>query len=397
MTKLKTGTEANKMIGKLASGFAIAALALIPGTRSGATPQTSSAAIVSPGDIGGLADTLSAGALENRMNEAIASTEGRSVAQVEARVAVFATLSKAMPKLRTDPTYAGVDPTGDLPVLLSTTGALPVSAIGLKVVVSAPLARSVGQEVTLSAKQVPHSWTELQQAATVAAGVGGVNAVLIDETNNRLVLKTATSITTDAALLSLSVPYSVVTEKTPLPASLQGGEHQSQGCTSGFAFEPNLVSTASHCPWASSQNRYSDGGSESLSDYNEYCYTETQLSSASGGSVGQVRANLIKGSGSFVNGEYVWKYGNVTNWTYGYAGGDVSYTIPAGYECAGTSYTLVQLTGGNISTIPGDSGGPIFAECGCGGFFARGMATNDASQAVPVTYITGTGFTIKTS
>ena len=65
---------------------------------------------------------------ERQLNVAIAASEGRTVAVVEARVAAFNALSAAMPLLQTDPTYAGIDPSGAIPAILTTSGERPPAA-----------------------------------------------------------------------------------------------------------------------------------------------------------------------------------------------------------------------------------------------------------------------------
>jgi hypothetical protein len=326
---------------------------------------------------------------ERELARTIADFEGRTVEQVQARVAVFNVLSAGMAKMKLNPTFAGIDPSGLVPTVLTTTG------LKLKEIPDSVVSGVTGATIQVPSRKVQFSLAELNDSAGKAGSFPGVHGVEIDQARNAIVLRIRSEqAVSRMSFRELMVPYSAVVFVEPKPATLQGGEHQA-ACTSGFSFNPDLVSTASHCPYGASQERHT-GGSEAIGNYQEYCYAETQLSTTTGAS-GQARANTIKGSGDTVNGEYVYVYGKTTGWTWGYTGNYVSYTMFPGYDCQGTNYSLVQMTGGNVSTTQGDSGGPVFASCGCGGFYARAMITNDGEQAIPVSAIVALGFTVKTS
>ncbi len=324
---------------------------------------------------------------ELELARTIANLEGRTVQQVQGRIAVFNVLSKAMASLRSDPAFAGIDPSGAVPTILTTTGLRPTD--------TPATAESSGATIKIPVRKVQFSLAELNDSAARAGDFPGVHGVEIDQARNAIVLRIRSEqAVSRVSFRELMVPYSAAVFVEPKSATLQGGEHQAV-CTSGFSFYPDLVSTASHCPAGASQERHT-GGSEPIGNYQEYCYAETQLSTT-GGAVGEARGNVIKGSGDTVNGEYVYLYGKVTGWTWGYTGNYVSYTMSPGYDCAGTSYSLIQITGGTAATFQGDSGGPVFASCGCGGFYARAMITNDGEQAIPVSAIVALGFSVKTS
>jgi hypothetical protein len=242
-----------------------------------------------------------------------------------------------MAKMKLNPTFAGIDPSGLVPSVLTTTG------LKLKEIPGTVVSSESGETIQIPVRKVQFSLAELTDSAGKAGSFPGVHGVEIDQVRNAIVLRIRSEqAVSRVSFRELMVPYSAAVFVEPKPATLQGGEHQ-PACTSGFSFNPDLVSTASHCPYGASQERHT-GGSEAVGDYQEYCYAETQLSTT-GGASGQARGNVIKGSGDTVNGEYVYVYGKTTGWTWGYTGNYVGYTIPSGFECAGTSYSLVQLTG----------------------------------------------------
>ncbi len=267
----------------------------------------------------------------------LAQKSGKRIEDVRSRIKASGDAEKIKPKVVGDDAFAEIEVTDTGIVVKTSTG---------KAFDNLP---KISSKTTF--RKVPFSLKALQAATESVAEqkIPGIHSIALDIDNGALIVKTETPLKN--RIETQGVRYSVVVEAAPVPTSVQGGEHPTT-CTTGFSFYPDLVSTASHCGWSYSIDKYT-GGTESVSPYAEYCYSETQLMSAPGDSVAQVRGNVIKGSGSFANGEFYYRYGKMTGWTSGTAGGWVYYTMAGATDCNGVGYWLIQLNG--PAAIGGDA------------------------------------------
>ena len=261
--------------------------------------------------------------------------------------------------------------------------------------------RQVRKDLNTLRKQSREIFLDFRRSSSAAISVG------INARENRIDVEGNDDVV--RYIDSLGKPASEVTrtKKEIKGANVQGGEHNNGAglCTNGFSVRNslgiNLVSTAGHCSWADTVEK-TNGGTESVSAWSEMCDIDSQvLRPGTGVSDGLVRNNVIKGwTDQLAPSTYVYSYGRTSGWRYGGAGDLSFFALSGSGECVGFNYNGRKASnafGGNIDFQPGDSGGPLFTDCGCGGFYAVGMISDVAEDYILATDLLNHGFSFATA
>jgi hypothetical protein len=159
----------------------------------------------------------------------------------------------------------------------------------------------------------------------------------------------ATGVVVDAAKSGLPPDIAITVnhqEPETLAAAEGGSTATGNGCTTGFRFNGNLISTAAHCP-----DSWGTVNGVAITHQQDIC--ELDLGVGTGSPLGlDIQGMPFSGvQNDPPYGSLVYKYGNQTGWTYGYTG----YYGTTGISCG---VGILQYSGGTMASIPGDSGGP---------------------------------------
>jgi|GEM_PF-876036 len=251
--------------------------------------------------------------------------------------------------------------------------------------------------VTVVSTSAKYSFDELRDyALTIRESNPTVHQVEIDADGQSLVaavpLGADTAVLAQRNLIPTDVRISVENRAPVRLDAAQGGSTATgNGSTTGFRMNGNRISTASHCG-----DSWGTVNGIAMTHRSSRCVIDNQWASGSSmnTTVGSHPWTGVQGDPA--NGAQVYKYGNQTGWTYGYAGNYVA----SGISC---SITALTYTGGNISSIGGDSGGPCITTVWNGSgysYHARGThrgtdgSNSSIMHSIPMSEINGQGWNV---
>jgi hypothetical protein len=294
--------------------------------------------------------------------------------------------SQIIQQLKGDPDYGGVTVLSDsqLQVVIKETSAktppLLPSAPGVKV----------------SFVWSKHSQQEMIDFAFALDRMNpaslGTEIWVADNALKMSVTSAATTRAADVVRAGLpsDITISIIQAKQEAKLDAAGGGMVStgNGCTSGFRFGGNVISSASHCP-----NNFGNVGSVPVSWVADHCSIDTQTGIANGATTNMVLGYPFSWTqGDLGVGSTVYRWGNVTGW----ASGTIHTLTTSTYSCG----VLVFTVNGMTTSTGGDSGGPIITfNCAAQGACSyaargthRGVHTDGRRMFVPMSQINANSF-----